>query len=108
MIFRMVSIFEVSNMSTSAVGKIGLNKTAIALQVGEKYRLSVKNIPKSGKVTWTRHQNRMLLSQKKALSLQRFLLRLFRFKAVGLHTTCLVQVITIQAEISLRKAGSGA
>ncbi len=52
-LFLMVSIFEVSNMSASAVGKIWLNKTAITLLVGEKYWLSVKNIPKSGKVTWT-------------------------------------------------------
>lgn len=49
----MVSIFGSSSIPASAAGKVRLNKTALTLQVGEKYRLSVKNMPKNGKVTWT-------------------------------------------------------
>lgn len=51
--FMMVSIFGSNSIPVSAAGKVRLNKTAVTLQVGEKYRLSVKNMPKDGKVTWT-------------------------------------------------------
>lgn len=49
----MISILGSSNISVSAAAKIRLNKTAVTLRVGEKQRLSLKNIPKNGKVTWT-------------------------------------------------------
>lgn len=52
-ICMMISIFEINNLPVSAAGKIKLNKTAVTLQVGEKYQLSVKNMPKNGKVIWT-------------------------------------------------------
>ncbi len=48
-----LSIFGSGSLPASAAGKIRLNKTAITLQVGQKYRLSVRNMPKNGKVTWT-------------------------------------------------------
>lgn len=49
----MISILGSSNIPVSAEAKIRLNKTAVTLRVGEKQRLSLKNIPKNGKVTWT-------------------------------------------------------
>jgi len=49
----MISILGSSNIPVSAAAKIRLNKTAVTLRVGEKQRLSLKNIPKNGKVTWT-------------------------------------------------------
>lgn len=51
--FMLASILGSNRIPVSAAGKIRLNKTAITLQVGETYRLSVKNMPKNGKVTWT-------------------------------------------------------
>lgn len=49
----MISILGSSNIPVSAAAKIRLNKTAVTLRVGEKQRLSLKNIPKNGKVAWT-------------------------------------------------------
>lgn len=48
-----ISIFGSGSIPVSAAAKIRLNKTAVTLRVGEKQRLSLKNIPKNGKVTWT-------------------------------------------------------
>lgn len=48
-----ISIFGSSSIPISAAAKIRLNKTSVTLRVGEKQRLSLKNIPKNGKVTWT-------------------------------------------------------
>ncbi|MDO4339541.1 MAG: flavodoxin [Eubacteriales bacterium] len=52
-LFLVVSILGNVKVPVSAAGTSKLNKTAITLQVGGKYRLSVRNIPKNGKVTWT-------------------------------------------------------
>ena len=52
-LFMMVSFLGSNSISVSAAGKVRLNKTAVTLQVGEKYRLSVENMPKNGKVIWT-------------------------------------------------------
>lgn len=49
----MVGILGSTHIPVSAAGQIRLNKTAVTLQVGEKQQLSLKNIPKNGKVTWT-------------------------------------------------------
>lgn len=48
----MVSILGSNQIPVSAAGRVRINKTAVSLQVGEKYQLSLKNIPKNGKVTW--------------------------------------------------------
>lgn len=48
-----ISIFGSSRIHVNAEAKIRLNKTAVTLRVGEKQRLSLKNIPKNGKVVWT-------------------------------------------------------
>lgn len=49
----MVTILGGNGLTVSAAGKTRLNKTAVTLKVGDKYRLSLKNIPKNGKVTWS-------------------------------------------------------
>lgn len=51
-ICRVVSVWGSNNIPVDAAGKIRLNKKAVTLQVGDKIRLSLKNIPKNGKVTW--------------------------------------------------------
>lgn len=48
----MASILGSNHISMDAAGKIRLNKKAVTLQVGQKQQLSLKNIPKNGKVTW--------------------------------------------------------
>lgn len=48
----MISILGSNNIPADAAGKIRLNKKAVTLQVGKKIQLSLKNIPKNGKVTW--------------------------------------------------------
>lgn len=48
-----ISILGSNHIFVNAAGKTRLNKTAVTLQVGGKYQLSLKNIPKNGKVTWT-------------------------------------------------------
>lgn len=48
----MVSILGSNHMLVDAAGKVRLNKKAVTLQVGKKFQLSLKNIPKNGKVTW--------------------------------------------------------
>ena len=52
-ICMIISIWEINRIPVSAAGRIRLNKISVSLQVGEKYRLSLKNIPKNGKVAWT-------------------------------------------------------
>ena len=47
-----VSILGSYQMPVSAASRVRINKTAVTLQVGEKRRLSLKNAPKNGKVTW--------------------------------------------------------
>lgn len=49
----MLSILAGKGLTVSAAGETRLNKTSVTLQVGEKYQLSLKNIPKNGKVTWS-------------------------------------------------------
>ena len=49
----MISILAGNALTVSAAGQPRLNRTAVTLKVGEKYRLSLKNIPKNGKVTWS-------------------------------------------------------
>lgn len=48
----MISILGSNNKPVDTAGKIRLNKKTVNLQVGEKQRLSLKNVPKNGKVTW--------------------------------------------------------
>ena len=48
-----ISIFGSGSIPVSAAAKIRLNKTSVTLQAGEKQRLSLKNMPKNGKVVWT-------------------------------------------------------
>lgn len=48
----MISMLRSNNVSVDAAGGIRLNKKTVALQVGEKQQLSLKNVPKNGKVTW--------------------------------------------------------
>lgn len=48
----MISILRSNNVSVDAAGGIRLNKKTVTLQVGEKQQLSLKNVPKNGKVTW--------------------------------------------------------
>lgn len=48
-----ISILGSGSIPVSAAAKIRLNKTAVTLRVGEKQRLTLKNIPKNGKVVWT-------------------------------------------------------
>lgn len=48
----MISILGSNNKPVDTAGKIRLNKKTVTLQVGEKQRLSLKNVPKNGKVTW--------------------------------------------------------
>lgn len=52
MVCMILSILESSSIPVSAAAKIRLNKTAVTLRVGEKQRLSLRNIPENGKVTW--------------------------------------------------------
>ena len=47
-----LSIFGSGSIPVSAAAKIRLNKTTVTMRVGEKQRLSLKNIPKNGKVVW--------------------------------------------------------
>lgn len=49
----MVHILGNNGLTVRAAGRIRLNKTAVTMEVGDKYRLSLKNIPKNGKVTWS-------------------------------------------------------
>lgn len=61
----MVSVLGIHNTSVNAASKIRLNKTAVTMQVGETYRLSLKNVPKSGKVTWkSTAKSKAAVSQK--------------------------------------------
>ncbi len=53
LVCMIISIFGSGSIPVSAAAKIRLNKTAVTLRVGEKQRLSLKNIPKNGKVVWT-------------------------------------------------------
>lgn len=48
----MISMLRSNNVSVDAAGGIRLNKKTVTLQVGEKQQLSLKNVPKNGKVTW--------------------------------------------------------
>lgn len=48
----MIGILGSKDIFGSAAGKIRINKKAVTLQVGQKQRLSMKNVPKKGKVTW--------------------------------------------------------
>lgn len=41
------------NQGADAAGKIRLNKTSVTMQTGEKVRLSLRNAPKNGTVTWS-------------------------------------------------------
>lgn len=47
------SIAGGNGLTVQAAGKARLNKTAVTLQVGEKTRLSLKNVPENGRVTWS-------------------------------------------------------
>ena len=51
-ICMIISILGSNNIPVNATGETQLNKKAVTLQVGEKQRLSLKNVPKNGKVTW--------------------------------------------------------
>ena len=51
-ICMIISILGSNNISVNAAGKTQLSKKAVTLQVGEKQRLSLKNVPRNGKVTW--------------------------------------------------------
>lgn len=62
-----VGIFGINSMSVSAAGKMRLNKTAVTMQVGEKYRLSLKNIPKNGKITWASTSKSKVAVSKKGV-----------------------------------------
>lgn len=52
LVCMVLSIFGSSSIPVSAAAKIRLNKTTVTMRVGEKRRLSLKNIPKNGKVVW--------------------------------------------------------
>lgn len=49
----MVSILGSNQIPVSAAGRVRISKTAVTLQVGEKQRLSLRSVPKNGKVTWS-------------------------------------------------------
>lgn len=48
----MISILGRNYIPVNASDRIRINKRTVTLQVGEKQRLSLKNVPKNGKVTW--------------------------------------------------------
>lgn len=64
-ICMIISILGSNNIPVNATGKTQMNKRAITLQVGEKQRLSLKNVPKNGKVTWrSTSKSRAAVSKK--------------------------------------------
>lgn len=61
----MVSTLGSNQIPVSAVDRVRINKRAVTLQVGEKQRLSLKNVPKNGKVTWrSTSKSKAVVSQK--------------------------------------------
>lgn len=61
----MVSILESNQIPLNAAGGVRINKMAVTLQVGEKQRLSLRNVPKNGKVTWrSTSKSKTAVSQK--------------------------------------------
>lgn len=61
----MVSILESNQIPVNAAGGVRINKMAVTLQVGEKQRLSLRNVPKNGKVTWrSTSKSKAAVSQK--------------------------------------------
>lgn len=61
----MISILGSNILPVDAAGKIRLNKKAVTLQVGKKIKLSLKNIPKNGKVKWrSASKSRATVSKK--------------------------------------------
>lgn len=63
----MMSIWGNHDEPVSAAGKMRLNKTAVTLQVGEKQRLTLKNIPKNGKITWKSNSKAKAAVSKKGI-----------------------------------------
>ncbi|MBO5484569.1 MAG: flavodoxin [Lachnospiraceae bacterium] len=60
-----INILGSNHIPVSAAGRIRINKRVVTLQVGEKQRLSLKNVPKNGKVTWrSTSKSRATVSQK--------------------------------------------
>lgn len=51
-ICMMISMLEGVHIPASAAGRMQISKRAVTLQVGEKQRFSLKNVPKNGNVTW--------------------------------------------------------
>lgn len=66
-ICMMISIFVSNSVPVNAAGKVRLNKTTVTLQVGEKYQLFLRNIPKNGKVTWTSNSKSKATVSKKGV-----------------------------------------
>lgn len=67
MICLVAGISGIHGVPAGAVGKIRLSPTSATMRVGQKKRLTLRNIPKNGTVTWTSSAKNVASVSKKGL-----------------------------------------
>ena len=72
LVFCFVISVLISNYGANAANKTRLNKTSVTMRTGEKVRLSLRNVPKNGTVSWSSSaKNTAAVSKKGVVTAKR-------------------------------------